>query len=70
VDPRLLPVGTVAAALTGAVLVVLLVSGPMWLLFPGLLGAALPAVLSRARTRQPGPPGALGALRRAPADSG
>ena len=67
VDARLLPVGTVAAALTGAVLVVLLVSGPLWLLLPGLLGAALPALLGRPRLR---PPSAFAALRRAPVDSG
>ena len=51
VDARLLPVGTLAAALAGATLVVVLVGGPLWLVVPGALGAALPAVITRARRR-------------------
>lgn len=51
-DARLLPVGTVAAALAGATLAVVMVGGPLWLVVPGLLGAALPTVVARARGRR------------------
>lgn len=44
---------TLAAALAGAVLAVMLVGGPLWLVAPGLLGAGLPALLARARSRGP-----------------
>ncbi len=68
-DARLLPVGTVAAALAGAALAVVLVGGPMWLLIPGLLGATLPAAFSRARHRRLGRPGTI-ARPQAPVDAG
>lgn len=47
--------GTIAAALAGAALAVVLVGGPVWLLLPGLLGAALPALTTRIRARHAPP---------------
>jgi hypothetical protein len=47
---RFEPLAVVAAALVGAIVVVALVGGPLWLLVPGLLGAALPLLYERQRT--------------------
>lgn len=44
-----------AAALAGASLVVGLVDGPLWLIAPGLLGAAVPLRQARQRTPRPRP---------------
>lgn len=44
-----------ASALAGASLVVALVGGPLWLIVPGLLGAALPLLQARQRTTRPRP---------------
>lgn len=52
-DARLLFfMGTVVAAMAGAALAVMLVGGPLWLVVPGLLGAGLPALVARARSRE------------------
>jgi hypothetical protein len=47
---RFEPLTAVAAALVGAIVVVAVVGGPLWLLVPGLLGAGLPLLFERVRT--------------------
>ena len=46
---RFQSLAAVAAALVGAIVVVAIVGGPLWLLVPGLLGAGLPLLLERQR---------------------
>lgn len=45
------PLGMLMAAIAGAMVAVVLMGGPLWLLAPGALGALLPTVVSRVRTR-------------------
>jgi hypothetical protein len=51
VGAHLEPFGTLLAAVAGALVAVVLMNGPLWLLVPGALGALLPVLLSRMRSR-------------------
>lgn len=45
------PLGMLLAAIAGAMVAVIIMDGPLWLLAPGALGALLPFVVSRVRAR-------------------
>lgn len=47
---QLEPLATLLAAIAGALVAIVIMDGPLWLLAPGALGAAPPVVLSRLRT--------------------
>jgi hypothetical protein len=51
VGAQIEPLGMLLAAIAGALVAVVLMDGPLWLLAPGALGALLPVAFSRARTR-------------------
>ena len=48
---QLEPLAILLAAVAGAMVAVVVMNGPLWLLLPGALGALLPSVTARRRTR-------------------
>ncbi len=48
---QLEPLATLLAAVAGAMVAIVIMDGPLWLLAPGALGALLPLAVSRTRSR-------------------